>query len=237
MAIDAVFPACERARDALRGRGRRGRLRLGARRHRSSARTSAPASARSSSWRSPGTLGYLVGALIGWGIGRYGGRPLLERHGRWFHLSPAQARPGRGVVRPLGEPRRRCSAGSRRSSARSSRSRPASSRCRSRRTPCSRSSARRSGRSPSPGPATGSAPATSGFDHGFHYVEYAVVAGVVARRGVFGLPMEAAAKVVAVQTIPLVDVSAEYEPLIPQARGRASARCSTDGQFIRGPNY
>jgi membrane protein DedA with SNARE-associated domain len=35
-----------------------------------------------------GTLGYLVGALIGWGIGRYGGRPLLEAHGRWFHLSP-----------------------------------------------------------------------------------------------------------------------------------------------------
>lgn len=37
-----------------------------------------------------GTLGYLVGALIGWGIGRYGGRPLLEGHGRWFHLSPAK---------------------------------------------------------------------------------------------------------------------------------------------------
>ena len=35
-----------------------------------------------------GTLGYLVGALIGWAIGRYGGRPLLENHGRWFHLSP-----------------------------------------------------------------------------------------------------------------------------------------------------
>ena len=35
-----------------------------------------------------GTLGYLAGALIGWAIGRYGGRPLLERHGRWFHLSP-----------------------------------------------------------------------------------------------------------------------------------------------------
>ena len=35
-----------------------------------------------------GTLGYLVGALIGWAIGRYGGRPLLERHGRWFHLKP-----------------------------------------------------------------------------------------------------------------------------------------------------
>jgi membrane protein DedA with SNARE-associated domain len=37
-----------------------------------------------------GTLGYVVGSLIGWAIGRYGGRPLLERHGRWFHLSPAK---------------------------------------------------------------------------------------------------------------------------------------------------
>ena len=37
-----------------------------------------------------GTLGYLVGALIGWGIGRYGGRPLLEQRGKWFHLSPAK---------------------------------------------------------------------------------------------------------------------------------------------------
>ena len=37
-----------------------------------------------------GTLGYLVGALVGWAIGRYGGRPLLERHGRWFHLSPGR---------------------------------------------------------------------------------------------------------------------------------------------------
>jgi membrane protein DedA with SNARE-associated domain len=37
-----------------------------------------------------GTLGYLVGALIGWAIGRYGGRPLLERHGRWFHVTPPQ---------------------------------------------------------------------------------------------------------------------------------------------------
>jgi membrane protein DedA with SNARE-associated domain len=37
-----------------------------------------------------GTLGYLVGALVGWSIGRYGGRPLLERHGGWFHLSSAR---------------------------------------------------------------------------------------------------------------------------------------------------
>src|SRR3954467_11006224 len=34
-----------------------------------------------------GAIGYLVGAIVGWAIGRYGGRPLLERHGRWFHLS------------------------------------------------------------------------------------------------------------------------------------------------------
>ena len=34
-----------------------------------------------------GTLGYLAGSLVGWAIGRWGGRPLLERHGRWFHLS------------------------------------------------------------------------------------------------------------------------------------------------------
>jgi membrane protein DedA with SNARE-associated domain len=35
-----------------------------------------------------GTLGYLFGALVGWAIGRWGGRPLLERHGRWLHLGP-----------------------------------------------------------------------------------------------------------------------------------------------------
>jgi membrane protein DedA with SNARE-associated domain len=34
-----------------------------------------------------GTLGYLVGAIAGWGAGDYLGRPWLERHGRWLHLS------------------------------------------------------------------------------------------------------------------------------------------------------
>ena len=34
-----------------------------------------------------GTLGYLVGAIIGWGAGDYLGRPWLERHGRWLHLN------------------------------------------------------------------------------------------------------------------------------------------------------
>jgi membrane protein DedA with SNARE-associated domain len=36
-----------------------------------------------------GTLGYLLGACIGWGIGRRGGRALLVRHGRWLHLGEA----------------------------------------------------------------------------------------------------------------------------------------------------
>lgn len=35
-----------------------------------------------------GTLGYLAGALVGWAIGLYGGRPFLERHGRWLHVTP-----------------------------------------------------------------------------------------------------------------------------------------------------
>jgi len=33
-----------------------------------------------------GTVGYTIGAIIGWLIGLYGGRPYLERHGRWLHL-------------------------------------------------------------------------------------------------------------------------------------------------------
>jgi membrane protein DedA with SNARE-associated domain len=34
-----------------------------------------------------GTLGYIVGSIIGWAIGLYGGRPFAEQHGRWLHLS------------------------------------------------------------------------------------------------------------------------------------------------------
>jgi len=35
-----------------------------------------------------GTLGYLAGAIVGWWIGRRGGRPFVERHGRALHLGP-----------------------------------------------------------------------------------------------------------------------------------------------------
>ena len=33
-----------------------------------------------------GTIGYTLGSIAGWAIGLYGGRPYLERHGRWLHL-------------------------------------------------------------------------------------------------------------------------------------------------------
>ena len=33
-----------------------------------------------------GVLGNTVGSVIGWGIGYYGGRPLIEKRGRWLHL-------------------------------------------------------------------------------------------------------------------------------------------------------
>ncbi|WP_037496985.1 DedA family protein [Solirubrobacter soli] len=35
-----------------------------------------------------GTLGYLTGSVVGWAIGRVGGRPLVDRYGRWLHLGP-----------------------------------------------------------------------------------------------------------------------------------------------------
>jgi membrane protein DedA with SNARE-associated domain len=35
-----------------------------------------------------GTLGYLLGSIGGWAIGIYGGRPLIERRGRFLHLTP-----------------------------------------------------------------------------------------------------------------------------------------------------
>jgi membrane protein DedA with SNARE-associated domain len=35
-----------------------------------------------------GTLGYVLGSIAGWAIGLYGGRPFVERRGRWLHLGP-----------------------------------------------------------------------------------------------------------------------------------------------------
>jgi membrane protein DedA with SNARE-associated domain len=47
-----------------------------------------------------GTLGYTLGAIVGWVIGRYGGHPYLERHGRWLHVdAEALARAERWFAR------------------------------------------------------------------------------------------------------------------------------------------
>jgi membrane protein DedA with SNARE-associated domain len=37
-----------------------------------------------------GILGNTIGAAGGWAIGFYGGHPLLERHGRFLHVTPAR---------------------------------------------------------------------------------------------------------------------------------------------------
>jgi membrane protein DedA with SNARE-associated domain len=37
---------------------------------------------------SAGVAGYTLGSLLGWGIGFAAGRPFLERHGRWLHVTP-----------------------------------------------------------------------------------------------------------------------------------------------------
>ena len=37
-----------------------------------------------------GTIGYTLGSILGWWIGLHGGRPFLERHGRWLHLNEAK---------------------------------------------------------------------------------------------------------------------------------------------------
>jgi membrane protein DedA with SNARE-associated domain len=37
-----------------------------------------------------GVIANTLGCMIGWAIGRYGGRPLLERHGKWLHITSAR---------------------------------------------------------------------------------------------------------------------------------------------------
>ena len=35
-----------------------------------------------------GTVGYVLGSILGWWIGYRGGRAFVERHGRWVHVTP-----------------------------------------------------------------------------------------------------------------------------------------------------
>jgi membrane protein DedA with SNARE-associated domain len=141
-----------------------------------------------------GTVGYLVGALVGWAIGAYGGRPLLERRGRWLHLPPerldrAEAWFGRwgnlgvliGRVTPV---------------VRSFVSIPAGI-FEMRLAPYTVLTLVGSAvwAFAFAGAGYGLGSSYRGFDHGFHYVEYAVVAGVLLLLGYLVYRWKAPAKV------------------------------------------
>jgi membrane protein DedA with SNARE-associated domain len=86
MAIDAVFPA---ASELVMLYG--GALASGALTHRLDVFGSGETGTKAYiAIALAGTIGYLLGSLGGWAIGFYGGRPLLERRGRWFHLDGAR---------------------------------------------------------------------------------------------------------------------------------------------------
>ena len=126
-------PGSERARHGRRRRARGGSLRRDA--SRSSARRSRRASGRSSPIALAGTLGYLVGAIIGWWIGSRraaaarAARPLVPPHAGAVRPRGTVVRPLRGLGR-LPRPHHAAWC------ARSSRFRPVSSACRSAATPC-----------------------------------------------------------------------------------------------------
>jgi membrane protein DedA with SNARE-associated domain len=50
-----------------------------------------------------GSLGNTLGAVGGWAIGDYGGHPLLERHGRWLHVTPERLESAKGWFDRFGE--------------------------------------------------------------------------------------------------------------------------------------
>jgi membrane protein DedA with SNARE-associated domain len=83
MAVDAVFPAASELVMVYAGAVAAGAfgasVKLGG-------TTFSEGGAAFAAMALAGTLGYLAGSAGGWAIGRYGGRPLLERRGRWFHL-------------------------------------------------------------------------------------------------------------------------------------------------------
>jgi membrane protein DedA with SNARE-associated domain len=86
MAIDAVFPA---ASELVMLYG--GALASGALAHQVDVFGSSETGAKAFvAIAVAGAIGYLLGSLGGWAIGYYGGRPLLERRGRWFHLDAAR---------------------------------------------------------------------------------------------------------------------------------------------------
>jgi membrane protein DedA with SNARE-associated domain len=50
-----------------------------------------------------GVVGYTLGSVLGWAIGYLGGRPFLERHGRWVHVTPARLERAEAWFRRYGD--------------------------------------------------------------------------------------------------------------------------------------
>ena len=103
MAIEsAMIPLPVRADPAVR--------RLPRLRHRASSSRSPASRGTSGSWSIVATIGNTLGSLIAYAIGAYGGRPFLERYGKYLLIRPHEieladrvlraARRGDGVHRP-----------------------------------------------------------------------------------------------------------------------------------------
>ena len=180
-----------------------------------------------------GVLANTIGAVIGWGIGDYGGRPLLERHGKWLHVTPAADRPRGALVRPLRrargaarhghagrsqlrrDPRRDCpDAALALRPARPDRLHPVLLRARRRRL-----GARLELRPPAP------------------RLQLRLDRDRCPRGGRNRLPDLAQAVLYTgnAPMIPLVDVKAQYAPLIPALKERVGEVIDS-GRFILGPN-
>jgi membrane protein DedA with SNARE-associated domain len=50
-----------------------------------------------------GVVGYTLGSVLGWVIGYFGGRPFLERHGRWVHVTPTRLERAEAWFRRYGD--------------------------------------------------------------------------------------------------------------------------------------
>ena len=243
----------ERARDGLRRRRRSGRVRGPGRRRSSDARSTSGFPAYVAIALA-GTIGYTIGSIGGWAIGLYGGRPYLERHGRWLHLNKekldraerwferwedwavflGRLTPRHSLVRL--DPGRRVRGAVRPLHAAHARSAP------------------RSGASPSPAPAGRAGASWEDFHHAFRYVEYVVAAAVVV--GVAWLGWRYVRSAGAGwprslrrlrndeprsytrprdQQIPLIDVKAQYAPLIPELKERVRRRARVRAGSSSGP--
>ena len=226
MFVDAILPAACEAVMVFGGAVAAGAFRRGARRLFGRSPTAW-------SWVASGSPGRSAtcSASLGWGIGYYGGRPLVERHGRWVHLTQRSST-GRSLVRALGR-LASSSAASRRCCARSSRSRPGS---RDAAGPLHdpddpglgdlvlRPGRRSAGRSGQLGALPPRVP--------LRRDALVVLAGPRRRhpRGCGGAPLDW----LAVPPIPLVDVKAQYAPLTRAAAGlRRGARGPASSSSVR----